>query len=260
MPEGDTIFRTARTLQKAIGGQIVSGFRSRMPKLRDVELIGKRVETIEARGKNLLIHFSDGRVLHTHMMMTGSWHIYRPGEKWQRPERQANLVIETERFIAICFNAPVVELLSPVQLRRSEQLRQLGPDILKPEFDLQHVIQRLRQRNNMEIGEALLLQRALAGIGNVYKSETLFICQLNPFLRVADLSDEVLGRVITEAQRLMKANLSGGMRTTRRVLTGKRFWVYGRSGDQCMRCGETILMRRQGAAMRSTYWCPKCQR
>jgi endonuclease-8 len=259
MPEGDTIFRTARTLGKAIGGQTITSFRSRMPKLRDADLVGRRINTIEPRGKNLLIHFDDHRVLHTHMMMTGSWHIYRPGEPWQRPERQANLVIETGKFVAICFNAPVVQLLTPTQLRRSENLRQLGPDILKEDFNLDEAMQRLRARNSMEIGEALLAQRALAGIGNVYKCEALFLCHLNPFLKVSELSDEVLRGLILEARKWMKANLGGGMRTTRRALTGKRLWVYGRSGEECMRCGTVIRMKRQGRAMRSTYWCPKCQ-
>ena len=260
MPEGDTIFRTAATLTKAIGHAVITGFRSSMPKLRDVELIGRRIQEIEARGKNLLIHFDDGRVLHTHMMMTGSWHIYRHGESWQRPERQANLVIETEKFVAICFNAPVVELMSPTGFRRSQRLRALGPDILRDDFDINEAIRRLRDRNELEIGEALLAQQALAGIGNVYKSETLFLCHLDPFMTVRDLSDGTLEQVIKEARKWMKANLGGGMRTTRRALTGKRLWVYGRSGETCMRCGEIIKMRRQGRAMRSTYWCPHCQK
>jgi endonuclease VIII len=154
MPEGDTIFRAASTLTKAIGGQVLTGFRSSLPKLRDVELVGRRIEKIEPRGKNLLMHFDDGRVLHSHMMMTGSWHIYRPHETWQKPERQARVVLETPKFVAVCFNAPVVELLSPAQLRRSENLHRLGPDILKEDFNIDEVLQRFRERGEIEIGEA----------------------------------------------------------------------------------------------------------
>ena len=259
MPEGDTIFRTAVTLTKALGGAVITGFRSSIPKLRDVELINHHIKEIEARGKNLLIHFDDGRVLYTHMMMTGSWHIYRPGERWQRPERQMNLVLETQKFLAVCFNAPVVDLMSATEFRRSERLRSLGPDILRDDFDVEAVIGRLRELNDLEIGEALLAQRVVAGIGNIYKCETLFLCNVDPFVVVRDIPDTTLERVINEARKLMKANLGGGMRTTRRALTGKRLWVYGRHGELCMRCDETIRMRRQGRAMRSTYWCPRCQ-
>ncbi len=260
MPEGDTIFRTAVTLGKAIGGKTITAFRSSLPKFRDVELAGLRVEKIESRGKNLLMHFDDGRVLHSHMMMSGSWHIYRIGEPWQRPERQARVVIETNEFVAVCFNAPVVELLSPLQLKRNVLLKKLGPDVLAENFDLQEAMRRLRERSHLEIGEALLAQQALAGIGNVYKAEVLFLCRISPFLKVAELSDDNLKALILEAQKWMKANLGGGMRTTRRALIGKKLWVYGRSGEECMRCGELIKMKRQGRAMRSTYFCPRCQK
>ncbi len=259
MPEGDTIFRAAQTLQKVLGGQTLTGFRASWPKLRDVELVGRRVEKVEPRGKNLLMHFDDGRVLHTHMMMTGSWHIYRHGESWQKPERMALVVLETEKFVAVCFNAPVVELLSPLQLRRNKNLSSLGPDLLAKDFDLEEALRRLRERRGMEIGEALLAQRVVAGIGNIYKCEALFLCRVNPFAKVAELSDEDLKRLILEAQKWMSANLRGGMRMTRPALMGKRLWVYGRSGEPCFKCGAQIKMKRQGQAMRSTYFCPQCQ-
>jgi endonuclease-8 len=260
MPEGDTIFKAARTLEKAIGGETITGFRSALPKFRDVEISGKRIEKIEPRGKNLLMFLNDGRVLHTHMMMTGSWHIYRSGEKWQKPESQAKVVIETAKFVAVCFNAPVVDLLSPDQLRRNDDLHQLGPDILRDDFDFSLALKRLRECVEMEISDALLAQRAIAGIGNIYKCETLFLCGVNPFVPVKNFSDEILGKLIREARKLMKGNLNRGMRTTRGSLHGERFWVYGRGGKRCLRCGEIIRIDRKGRALRLTYWCPKCQR
>jgi endonuclease VIII len=258
MPEGDTIFRAARTLQKALGEQTITGFRTSLPKIREAEFAGRRITKVEARGKNLLIHFDDGRVLHTHMMMTGSWHIYRPGEKWQRPERQARIVLETEKFVAVCFNAPVVELFTATQLARDKNLRALGPDILSTKFDSAESIRRLRELNERAIGEALLHQRSLAGIGNIYKSETLFLCGTDPFRVVRDFSDIELEKIILHARKLMSANLTNLSRATR-LLGGKRFWVYGRSGEACFCCGTKIKMRRQGISQRSTYWCPKCQ-
>lgn len=221
MPEGDTIFRAARTLQKAIGGQTVISFRSSFPKLRDVELEGCIITKVEPRGKNLLMHFDDGRVLHTHMMMTGSWHIYRRGEKWRKSERLARAVMETKNFVAVCFNAPVVELLSPIQLKRDENLHSLGPDILAENFNLIETIRRFRKLNDGPIGEALLHQRALAGIGNIYKSETLFLRRTNPFLLVREFSDIQLTEIILEARKLMSANLTNVSRPADSVTCGK---------------------------------------
>lgn len=259
MPEGDTIFRAARTLEKAIGEQIVTGFRSSLPKLYDIDLVGQRITKIEARGKNLLIHFSDARVLHTHMMMTGSWHIYRHGEKWQKTERSARVVIETSKWIAVCFNAPVVELLSEVRIKRDEHLRNLGPDILSDGFDKEEVLRRIHLHPNLAIGEVLLYQHVVAGIGNIYKSETLFLCHTNPFVVVNNLNEKHLTKIIERARRLMKANLTNAARITRIGPSGGRMWVYGRAGEACFRCGEKIQKRTQGAAQRSTFWCPKCQ-
>lgn len=259
MPEGDTIFRAAQTLGKAIGGKVVLRARSPLPALKDAALEGRRIERVEAHGKNLLIHFDDGRSLLTHMRMTGSWHIYRPGERWQKPERAARVVLETHDFVAVCFNAPVVELLREGGARVHPVLPNLGPDVLKDDFDITEAGRRLRERGATPIGEAILNQRLLAGVGNVYKSEVLFLCRVDPFAPVASLSDEELSRILDEVRELMKQNLDGRPRTTRRALQGPRLWVYGRSGRQCLVCGAMIRMRRQGLAGRSTYWCPTCQ-
>src|ERR1051325_2857442 len=209
MPEGDTIFRVARTLEKVLGGKNITAFWSPLPELSESELVGQRIERVEPRGKNLLVHLDDGRALYTHMRMTGSWHVYRPGETWQKPERQAKAVIETADMVAVCFNAPIVELLSASELKRHPVLRRLGPDLLAGEFDYEEASCRLRERNDLPIGVALMAQSAIAGIGNVYKSETMFLCQLNPFVAVKDISDQDLKRLLAKARELMKANLQG---------------------------------------------------
>jgi endonuclease-8 len=256
MPEGDTIFRAARTLSARLAKKTVLAFSSPLPKLRDANVAGHAIDRIEARGKNLLFFFDDGRVLHTHMRMTGSWHVYLPKEKWQRPASQARVVLEVEGCVAVCFNAPVVELLSPTGLRRHEQLRALGPDILAADFDLVEAIRRLRARANVAVGEAVMHQASIAGIGNIYKSEGLFACRIDPFRKVGDLEEDALSRLLDETQRFMKANLSNGARRFGR----RSAWVYGRTGKACFICEDRVAARPQGEAMRVTYYCPTCQR
>ncbi len=256
MPEGDTILRAARTLSRALEGRAVLRFRSAAGA---ADLAGRTVARVEARGKHLLIHFDDGRVLHTHMRMSGSWHIYRPGECWRKPERFARAVLETDAFVAVCFSAPVVELLSAADLARHPSLARLGPDLLRPDFETGAAASRLRGRGSATIGEALLDQGSVAGIGNIYKSETLFVCRVNPFLPVERVSPADLDRLLAAARRLMSASVEGTSRRTRGRLAGPRYWVYRRSGQPCLACGATIRMRRQGDAGRSTYWCPECQ-
>lgn len=283
MPEGDTIHRAAQALSKAIGGKVVVRFRSTLPVLSAAapRLEGRRVERVEARGKNLLVHFEGGSALHTHMRMTGSWHIYRPGEAWQKPARAARVVIETGDFVAVCFNAPVVDLIRSADVERHRTLGRLGPDILKEDFDADLARRRLRERATVPIAAALLDQEALAGIGNIYKSEVLFLCRVDPLMPVGDLPDDVLDRLIRTARELMSRNLDGYPRATRglpafRALQGPRYWVYGRTGEACLECGAVIRARRDitsdrapapgsgspafgGVAGRTTYWCPACQ-
>lgn len=259
MPEGDTIFRAAHTLGRALGGEVVTGFRSDVLAGAGETIVGSRVIAVEARGKNLLIRFDVGRVLHTHLRMSGSWHIYRSEEPWRKPVRQARVAIETRRFVAVCFNAPLVRLLLDREVERAPILRSLGPDLLARDFDAREARRRLRSLGEATIGEALMIQSAVAGIGNVYKSETLFVCGVHPWTPVSRLPDEDIDGVLVAAGRLLSMNLDGFPRATRRSLLGGRHWVYGRSGRPCRRCDTTILMRRQGAAGRSTYWCPACQ-
>jgi endonuclease-8 len=259
MPEGDTILRAARTLGRTLQGKRITSFASPLPRLDGAGLSGVIVESVEARGKNLLVRFDDGRALLTHMRMTGSWHLYGPGERWKKPARLARAVLATEDAVAVCFNAPVVELLSARQLARHESLRRLGPDVLAEGFDAAEAVRRIAGAGDRPIGEALILQSALAGVGNIYKSETLFLCGVDPFSPAAALPQKDLTRIVAKAHDLMSANLDGNPRKTRQTLGGASYWVYGRSGKACFRCGTRIRMRRQGTAGRSTYWCPGCQ-
>ncbi len=259
MPEGDTIHRAAHTLNRVLAGKTVASVESPLPQIASAGLEGVSVSKVEARGKNLLVLFDDGRILHTHMRMGGSWHVYRPGERWQRPRRQARVVLATSEFVTVCFDAPIVRLLRRGAAERDPNLASLGPDILSPDFDRAEARRRLCERGALEVGEAILRQSAVAGIGNVYKSETLFLCRLDPFTAVEELSDRSLDFVLETARRLMTANLRTARRTTRPSLTRERTWVYGRQGRPCRRCGTAIRMRRQGADRRSTYWCPSCQ-
>jgi endonuclease VIII len=259
MPEGDTIFRAARTLAKVLNGRILRSVESPLEAIASAGLAGRRVERVEARGKNLLVAFDDGRVLHTHMRMTGSWHVYRHGERWQRPRRQARVVLATEDFVTVCFDAPVVRLLTAAELSRDALLSGLGPDILAPDFDRVGARARLKGLGGVAVGEAVMRQSAVAGIGNVYKSEALFLCGVDPFVPVGQFSDRTLDLLLEKARTLMRGNLRGGARETRPSLTRERTWVYGRGGRPCRRCGTSIQMRRQGPDARSTYWCVACQ-
>jgi len=258
MPEGDTIFRTARTLGGALTGRRVERFRTSLDELEGSALVGLDVARVESRGKNLLIHFSDGRVLYSHMRMTGSWHLYRRREPWRRPEHQARCALDTERHVAVCFNAPVVELLTAKALARHRFLSRLGPDLLSEAPDMDEIRRRMRQRNAEPVGEVVMAQDVVCGIGNVYKSESLFLEGLDPFRPVGSLSDGQLDELMTRARRLMLSNLTGYPRITHHA-PGGRYWAYGRVDEPCFRCGTKLRMRRQGDAGRTTHWCPSCQ-
>ena len=263
MPEGDTIWQTAQTLRGVFAGRKVLSARSPLPEveiaIRQMRIVGQVVSNVVARGKHLQICFSDGPVLHTHLGMHGSWHVYRPGSRWRRPEWAARFVLETEKAFAVCFQAPVVELLSPAWTVAHPALVSLGPDLLSVDFNAQEALQRIRLRNGFEIGVALMDQTLVAGIGNVYKSEILFLCRVNPFAKVAALDDGALVAIIDMAKRQMQRNLRPGSRRTRSDISDERMWVYGRAGRLCSRCGSTILRQKQGEQARASFWCPGCQ-
>lgn len=272
MPEGDTIFRAARRMHAALSGQAVIRFESVLPQLTRVDedhpIAGRVVEKVVAAGKHLIIGFTGNLFLRTHMRMSGSWHLYRPGESWRRRLSDMRIVIATEPFVAVGFAIPVAEFLDRRGLSRQSDLRRLGPDFLSDEFDIDVAIARLHARPQSEIAEALLNQRVVGGLGNVFKSEVLFSCEINPFRRVESLSEEALRSLSTEGRKLMRLNISpdveqgagAGMRmTTGRLNPKERLWVYGRSGQPCLKCGTTIEYRKQGGDARGTYWCPQCQ-
>lgn len=263
MPEGDTIWRTARTLHAALAGKTVLAFESSLPAVaaaaRRLEIVGREIEAVGARGKHLLVRLAGGAVLHTHQGMRGGWRLYRRSGAGRHPP-SARAVIETADAVAVCSLAPVVELLSAAQAAAHPALARLGPDLLGPAFDLVAARRRLRARGDREIGPALLDQTALAGIGNVYKSEVLFLCGVSPVARVRDLDDATVDRLVAKAGELLRRNLGGGPRRTTSALAPGRLWVYRRSGQPCRRCGTPIERAVQGDGARSTYFCPICQR
>jgi endonuclease-8 len=273
MPEGDTIFRAARTLHRALAGHEVVRFESVFPALTrvddDAPVAGRRVEGVTAAGKHVLMRFSGDLVLRTHMRMNGSWHIYRPGEPWRRPRRDMRIVVATASFEAVGFNVPVAEFLGPRALARQDDLRLMGPDLLSEGFDPAEALRRLRGRPELSIADALLNQRLVAGAGNVYKSEVLFLCGVNPFARVADVDDERIMAILATARKHLQANVidptasivtyRGYRRTTGRADPSERLYVYGRAGKPCRKCGTSISMSAQGPDARLTYWCPRCQ-
>ena len=272
MPEGDTIHRTARTLHRALASRVVTRFESVYPRLTrvdaDAPLCGRTIERVEARGKHVLMWFSGRRplILRTHMRMQGSWHIYRPGERWQRPRHEMRIVIETDAIHAIAFNVPVAELAAASEIERGHALSTLGPDVLSDTFDANDAARRMSERADMSIADALLDQSAIAGIGNIYKCEALFAAHVHPFAPVGSLAPETISRVLAAAVKMMRANVAesaaGAMtarRTTGRADPRARFWVYGRRGQPCRRCGTPIARDARSDA-RVTYWCSRCQR
>ena len=268
MPEGDTLARTAAGLRPHLVGREVLAARAAGPgALPRVErLAGARVESVESRGKHLLIRFDSGLELRTHLGMHGSWHRYRPGERWRRAPARARLVIEVPGAVAVCFDAPVAELLEIRAEPVHPVLANLGPDLLDPAFDPGEALRGLRARSraDLPIAEALLDQRALSGIGNVYKSEVLFIERVHPFTVVGELDDATLERLVATARSLLVANANRAA-GPERVTTGAArrrvgpLWVYGRAGRSCRRCDSRLVSRRHGDLPRVTTWCPGCQ-
>jgi endonuclease-8 len=259
MPEGDTIFRTATTLRPHLEQRVIEAATAERHDLKPESLGGHAVASIEARGKHLLMHLDDGRAIHSHMGMTGSWHAYGHGEPWRKPEKNAHLQLKTADTMIVCFTPKLLELLTHNELRAHPWLARLGPDMLASAFDEAETLQRFRFRNDLPIGEAVMNQTIVCGIGNIYKSEVLFITRTDPFVRVDKLTDEVLLTILRKARSLMMSNRGTSARRTRMRGDGSNFWAYGREGEACFECGETIVIRRQGDLGRTTYYCPNCQ-
>jgi endonuclease VIII len=274
VPEGDTIYRAARALGHVLEGKVVTRFETALAPLASVDdntpVAGRTVEKVESRGKCLLIHFSGDLILVTHMLMSGSWHLYRAGERWRRPRREMRAVIATAEFEAVAFNVPVAKFYTASTLARNSTIPKLGPDLLGAKFAADDAKTRLLAHGEEQIANVLLNQRVMAGLGNVYKSEVLFACGIHPFRRVGTLTPAEIDCILERARRFLEANVKdgadGGMatytglrRTTRASDPGARLWVYRRQRKECRRCGAKIVMQRQGPGARSTYWCPVCQ-
>ncbi len=252
MAEGDTILRAARRISDALAGERVSA-EAPNPRGRAAgvgSLDGRVLRVAEARGKHLLLDFGT-LTLHSHLGMSGSWHLYRRGEAWEKPPGRAWAVIRGAGHEAVQWGGPTLRVLRSGQLRRDPKLAGLGPDILSADFDPAEAAGRMRARDSSrELGDALLDQRLLAGIGNVFKSEACFAARLDPWRSLATLSDAELDDVIGAAREQMKASVLNGRRPAK---------VYGRRGEPCPRCAAPIRAAGQGDANRTTFWCPHCQ-
>ena len=274
MPEGDTIHRTAAALHRALAGHIVTAFetaRAHLARMDDDEpIVGRRVEAVRAAGKHLLVEFSDDLVLRTHMRMSGRWHLYRHGERWRGPDAAVRVVIATAQFVAVAFDVVDAELVRATALARHRALARLGPDLLDPSFVEADAIANVRACGDRPIGEVLLDQRVMAGVGNVFKSEILFVVGIHPGAMASSLDEDAVVKLVRTARRLLQVNASNGpnagsgpfaarRRTTGRLNPAERLWVYGRSRRPCFRCGSPIAAAKQGVAARTTYWCPRCQ-
>jgi endonuclease VIII len=252
--EGDSILRIARRLNSTLMGPKV---RVRTPGRRRPdgppvsELDSRRLERAESRGKHLLLHFEDRLVLHSHLGMRGSWHIYRVGERWRRPSRDAWIAITGNGSEAVNFGGSTMRIVTDARLRRDPRLARLGPDILAEDFEPKAAIARMRATNpRIELGEALLGQRLVAGIGNIFRSEGCFEAGIDPTRRLETLNDEQLAQLLLATRALMLEAVETGRQPHR---------VYRATGRPCPRCGARILSRAQGDSARVSYWCPRCQ-
>jgi endonuclease-8 len=253
VPEGDTLARTAAGLRPYLVGRSVTAATARLPGPQVERIVGSHITAVDSMGKNLLIRFDNGLEIRTHLRMSGAWHRYRPGERWRRPAARARLVLEVPGAVAVCFDAPTVELFEQRAEPLHPSLARLGPDLLAPDFDREEAIRRLRDasRAPVEIGIALVDQTALAGIGNIWKSETLFAERVSPFAAVADVDDDGLRRLVETARRKLLAGVAGVPEPAQ---------VYRRADRPCGRCGTLIRSTQQGDELpRTTYWCPNCQ-
>jgi endonuclease-8 len=258
MPEGDTVWRTALHLDRALSGRVLVETDFRVPAHATLDLAGERVESTVSRGKHLLTRIGTAHTLHTHLSMEGAWHLYRRDSAWRRPAHEARVVLRTDEWTAVGFALGVVEVLA----RDAEDtaVGQLGPDLLGPDWDEDEAVRRLSARPARAVAEALLDQRNLAGIGNLYKSELCFLAGVHPRLPVGQVPD--LLRLVRRARSALEANKERVEQTlTGDTRRGRQTWVFRRDRQPCRRCGTTIRVDMQGPQMqeRATYWCPSCQ-
>ena len=255
MPEGDTVHLAATRLDRALGGEVLVRTDFRVPRLATTDLAGRKVIDVRARGKHLLFHIDGGVTLHTHFRMDGEWRIYPHGRRPRARSHEVRAVLETQGIVAVGVRLPVIEL---IQTRdEGRLLAHLGPDVLGEDWDADGAILRLRRDPDRPVGEALIDQRNLAGLGNVYKCEICFLAGVNPHTPVGRVPD--LEAMVALAKRTVEANRTTGMQaTTGDMRRGRGRWVYGRRAEPCRRCGTSIL-KSEPSEERVTYWCPSCQ-
>jgi endonuclease-8 len=256
MPEGDTIHYAANRMRPVLAGA-VPAVETPHPRHRldrwPQRLAGQSVESVDAHGKHLFIRFEDDLVLHSHLRMTGSWATYAEGRRWRRSAKRAWLVLRARDHAVVQFDGPVLELLTESRTRFDRRLAMLGPDILAPELDEPRFLQRLREDDpTRPIGDALLDQRTIAGIGNLWKVEACHLVGIDPWRPAGRVSDEQALAIVNAARPRMQQSAQDGRQDRFRV-------IYGKAGRPCPRCGTTIASRGQGDDNRITYWCPGCQ-
>ena len=261
MPEGDALFRFAEKLRGPLEGKVILAARSHGPGPvpRVEKIVGQRCTAVRSQGKNMLISFENGLALRGHLRMYGTWHVYAPGEAWTRPEREARLVLEVDGAVVVNFSAPVIELVEERSLGYHSPIANLGPDLLDDNFDIDEALLRLRHptREMLTIGDAIMDQRAVAGVGNIWKNESLFHARMNPWRRVSELSDDELLHLMGKAQALLRASV--GKENALELKRRPTMYVYMRGGQPCRRCYSRLRTAPQGVDMRHTAWCPKCQ-
>ena len=258
MPEGDTVFLAATRLRRALEGRELTDTDFRVPSLATTDLSGRTVEEVVSRGKHLLFRLSGDATIHSHFRMQGSWHIYRPGERWRGPAFEVRAVLTTEPWLAVGFRLPVLDVIPTVE--EGDVVGHLGPDLLGPDWHPEEALRRLAADPERPIGEALLDQSVMAGLGNIYKCEVCFLRGLHPWTPVGRIED--LPAVVSLSKRLITANKTTGSQiTTGDTRHGRQRWVYGRGGEPCRRCRTPVARERQGQGTgeRVTYWCPGCQ-
>jgi endonuclease VIII len=258
VPEGEAIHRTAAALRTALVGRAVLSFEA--PQLDGpVPAAGRVIELVESHGKQLDVVWDDGLILHTNLLFGGSWHLYRTDERWRKPSSQLRVGITVDAFSAVCFGARIVETYREFDTHRHPGFGGCGPDLSAPSPDLEAAVDALCRYEDLDapIAEALLDQQVACGVGNVFRSEILWACKQPPFAPVVMLARADLQRIVTTAAKVLHASvdpLSPIAPQQRRGLA-----VYGRNGQQCRRCGDTIEVRRFGDHARLLYWCPGCQ-
>ena len=258
MPEGDTVYQSARRLDAALAGQVVTTSDFRVPAYATVDLSGHAIHSVGSRGKHLLMRIGD-EVVHSHLKMEGEWRVHRPGERWHRPGWQARVVIETPLAVAVGFDLGLVEVFPAAE--EADRLDYLGPDLLGSDWDAEEAVRRLAANPEAPIAVALGEQRNLAGLGNVYVNELCFLRGIRPTRPAGEVD---LPPLVDLASRVMRTNRNRISRvTTGNDRRGERLWVYSRGGERCRRCGTRIEHGRLGRneiELRDTWWCPNCQR